>query len=131
MFQTYNINGTTWEAVPRADLDASVSTSSRVFHDGGTGYAKVKLVPLDGNSPDVAIFQIATSECDATGKAIANAETGAIKLTAARRITCTRTNPDVSVDAQLDQEIGKELILFGVMLASIEQQAAMLTAWSS
>lgn len=130
MFDTYTIDTITWTAVARVDLDASVSASSRVFHDGSGGYAKVKLLPVNGAVPEDAVFQISTSQCDAMGKALAGPE-GQITLTSPRRITCQTVGDLSSLNEQLSNEVSTELRLYCGLVDAQQHQRNMLETWAA
>ena len=130
MFTTYTINLTTWTAIPRADLDPSVSSTSRVYHDGGGEYAKVKLLPITGGVPEDAVYQVSTSRCDATGKALLGAQ-GQVILTSPRRLSCSTVNEGASLDAQLDAEVEKELRQYVMLTASLDVQTHVMENWAA
>lgn len=130
MFDTYTINTIMWTAVPRENLDPSVSSTSRVFADGAGGYAKVKMLPITGAVPEDAVFQISTSQCDVTGKALAAAQ-GQITLTSPRRITCQIVGSPLSLNEQLSKEVEVELALYCGLIDAQELQRTVLETWSA
>ena len=130
MFNTYTIDTTTWTAVSRADLDPTVSNTSRVFFNGIDEHVKVKMLPITGTVPEDVVYQISTCNCDASGKALTNAQ-GQLTLTSPRRITCSAINQDVSLDAQLSAEVENELRLYGTLVATLQLQANVMENWAA
>lgn len=130
MFNLYTIGTTVWTAIPRDQLDPSVASTSRVFHDGLSEYAKLKLLPIAGGVPEEVVYQISTSRCDALGKALLSAQ-GQLILTSPRRLTCSAVNTSSTLDGQIDQEVARELQLYVNLLASLETQSTMLQNWAA